>query len=73
MAENIPHASIGFVESLLAVNFENISRPGHGDVDNIPYFSRPVRHDHDSISKRHCFYQIVGEEYYGLAFLLPDL
>ena len=35
MAKNIPQAAVGFVESFLAVNFKNISRPGHRDFNDV--------------------------------------
>src|SRR5437762_8635483 len=66
VAENIPQSAVGFVESLLPVNFKDIARPAHGDIDNVFDLAGTVRHHYDPVSQRDRFYQIMSHEDNGL-------
>ena len=62
MAENIPQAPVGIVETFLAVNLEDIARPGHIDLYDILNFTRAMRHDDDAISQEDRFVDVVRDE-----------
>src|SRR5437899_2972149 len=72
VAENIPQSAVGFVESLLPVNFKDIARPAHRDIDNVLELARTVSHDHDAVSQCYRFHQIVGNEDNRLTLLFPN-
>ncbi|HSQ14161.1 MAG TPA: hypothetical protein VLM90_14125 [Candidatus Deferrimicrobium sp.] len=62
MAENIPQPRMGFVKTILPVDFENIARPGHGHGDYVANSPGPVGHDYHTVGQRHGFDQIMGYE-----------
>src|SRR5207245_11362013 len=62
VAENIPQSAVGFVESLLPVNFKDIARPAHGDIDNVFDLAGTVRHHYYPVSQSDRFYQIMSPD-----------
>jgi hypothetical protein len=72
VAKDVPQAAIGIVEAFLAVNLENVARPGHVDFDDVFDFSGTMGDDDHPIGKRNRFDQIVRDKDNRLALLFPD-
>ena len=49
VAKDIPQAAVGFVKAFLAVNFKDVARPSHRNVDDVFDLPWTVGHDHDPI------------------------